>query len=380
MSEQESGAFDSSFEQALAAAFGDIPEVQEPEQTQEEVTPEVEDLTEDPEVEKETTPEEDAVTLPIDEDETPHEEEEEKVDTSGMTKSAGLRFKELRTELKAEKQARIALEQKATAAEARLKELEGTGNISEELKQKIAAYESELQLSRLESTEAYRTAVTEPLKEVATIADAIALKYEINSDEILDALALTDQTEQDEAFETLLAGVNERDKLKIYALAEKLPAIFDQRQKLHENKEQALAELEARKAESEQEAAAQRAAARKDATDLVARRVEAKLPFLKTIAGVDLDAIKSQIIETDLESLDVANKTYNAFSGRALPKLAAAYKAALDEIEQLTNDLDGYKKSTPGVNARGNQQSATPSAEPGVAFAEAVERAFAGIR
>jgi len=375
MPEQESGAFDSSFEQALAAAFADVPETQEPETTPEETTPEIETP-----VIEETFEENESVVLPIDDEEEAQPEEEEQVDTSGMTKSAGIRFKELRTELKAEKQARVALEQKATAAEARLKELEGTGNISEELKQKIASYESELQLSRLEATEAYRNAVTEPLKEAASIADAIAIKYEINSDEILDALALTDQTEQDEAFETLLAGVNERDKLKIYALAEKLPAIFDQRQKLHENKEQALAELEARKVEGEQEAAAQRAIARKEATDLVTRRVEAKLPFLKTVAGMDLNAIKAHIVETDLESLDVANKTYNALSGRALPKLAAAYKSALDEIEQLTNDLDSYKKSTPGVGARGTQQSASTSAEPGVAFAEAVERAFAGIR
>lgn len=375
----DSGAFGGSFEEALAAAFANsdtplepsTPVVEEP-VVEEEVPEEVAPVAE-------TTAEEDAVVLPIDEEATPAAEEDEPVDTSGMTKSAGIRFKELRTELKAEKQARIALEQKAAQAEARLKELEGTGNISEELQQKIAAYESELQLSRLEATEAYRTVVTEPLKEVAMTADAIAAKYEINADEILDALALTDQTEQDEAFEVLLAGVNERDKLKIYALAEKLPAIFEQRQLLHENKEQALAELEARKAESEQQAAAQRAIERKEATELVFKRVEAKLPFLKT-SGVDLEAIKSQIVDTDLESLDMANKSYNAFSGRALPKLAAAYKAALDEIEQLTDDLDGYRKSTPGVGARGNQPSATPSAEPGVAFADAVERAFAGIR
>jgi hypothetical protein len=378
----ESGAFGSSFEEALAAAFGSESQSFEPSEAEVE-TPEVVEVgvpETEPVSEVEETPEEAAVVLPLDEETETPVEEDEPADTSGMSKSAGLRFKELRTELKAEKQARIAIEQKAAQAEARLKELEGSGNISEELKAKIASYESELQLSRLEATEAYRTVVTEPLKEVALTADAIAAKYEINADEILDALALTDQTEQDEAFEILLAGVNERDKLKIYALAEKLPAIFEQRQLLHDNKEQALAELEARKAESEQEAAATRATARKEATDLVFRRVEAKLPFLKTIGGVDLAAIKAAVVETDLESLDVANKSYNAFSGRALPKVAAAYKAALDEIEQLTNDLDAYRNANPGVGARGNQPSATPSADPGVNFADAVERAFAGIR
>ena len=381
MPEPEPTAFGGSFEDALAAAFADTPTPLEP--TQPAVAEVVEETPEPEEVVAEvveTTAEEDAVVLPLDDEADTPAEEEEPVDTSGMTKTAGLRFKELRVELKAEKQARIAAEQKALQTEARLKELDGTGAVSEELKQKIANYESELQLSRLEATEAYRAAVTEPLKEVATTADAIAVKYELNADEILDALALTDQAEQDDAFETLLAGVNERDKLKIYALAEKLPAIFEQRQRLHENKEQALEELEVRKAEADQQIAAQRATERKEATDLVFRRVEAKLPFLKTIGGVDLEAIKAQIVETDLESLDTANKSYNAFSGRALPKLAAAYKAALDEIEKLTDDLDGYKKSSPGIGARGTQQSATPSTDPGVNFADAVERAFAGIR
>lgn len=381
MPEPEPTAFGGSFEDALAAAFADTPTPLEPIQLAvEEVveeTPEPEEVVAEV---VETTAEEDAVVLPLDDEAQTPAEEEEPVDTSGMTKSAGLRFKELRGELKAEKQARIAAEQKALQTEARLKELDGTGAVSEELKQKIASYESELQLSRLEATDAYRTAVTEPLKEVAATADAIAAKYELNADEILDALALTDQAEQDDAFETLLAGVNERDKLKIYALAEKLPAIFEQRQKLHENKEQALEELEARKAETEQQAAALRAEDRKKATEFVFRRAEAKIPFLKSVEGVDYEAIKGHLIETDLDTLDLPNKAYNAFSGRALPKLAAAYKAALDEIEKLTDDLDGYKKSSPGVGARGTQQSATPSADPGVNFADAVERAFAGIR
>lgn len=390
----QENAFGGDFEAALAAAFateGKEMEKSEPAAVEPEVVLAQEDepeaTTTDPIAENteetvETDDDDSGIELPIDEDPQKEEpaEEEETVDTTGMTKAAGARFKELRVELKAEKKARIALEQKAAQAEARLKELEGTNSVSEELKQKLEAYESELMLSRLESTEAYRTTVTEPLKEVAETADAIALKYEINADEILDALALTDQTAQDEAFEVLLAGVAERDKLKIYALAEKLPSIFEQRQMLHEKREQALAEIDARNAERAKQEAAQRAEERKKATEFVLKRVEAKLPFIKTIGGVDLKAIKEQIDDTDLESLDMANKSYNAFSGRALPKLAAAYKAALDEIEQLTNDLDTYRRSTPGVGARGASPAPSGTADPGVAFTDAVERAFASIR
>lgn len=371
----EPSAFGADFESALAAAFGEEGVKIEPKEPKPDIV--------DPPVKDEPTPdtiddvivdEPDDLKLPIDDDIAPEEKDEEP-DTTGMTKAAGERFKELRSEIKTFK-TQLATEAQARAqAEARVKELEALNGQSEEITKKLADYELELSISRLEATEPYKAAVTAPLAEIASIADAVATKYDIDAGKLLDAIAITDQAEQDEAFEDLLSGVGERDKLKIYAQAERLPQIMAERARLHDNRESAIAELDARKSAAEQAAAADNAKARKAAVELVQSRVVAKLPFLKT-DSFDVASAVAKVVDADFDAADVTTKAYNAVSGHLVPQLAKAYLSVMKELETVTDELGKYKKASP--SPKGTAGSGPPPTEGGN-FVESLERAFASM-
>lgn len=372
-------AFGTSFEAALEAAFAEAgtkvepanpkPDIVDPEPPKKEekkaAVPEtIEDVEEK---------EEHDIKLPIDEDEP--EEPEEEPDTTGMTKTAGERFKALRAEQKALKTELATKAQAEAAALARVKELEAVSGNAEQLKKELEELKLKQVVYNLEDTPEYIAAVKEPMSKLAATAKEIATKHSIDVNKLLDAIAIEDTAEQDEAFDDLLTGVSDRDKIKVFALAEQLPKIMEESSKLKANSEQVVAELKARKEQSEQEATLEAAKARKAAVELVAVRVAAALPFLKEGDNFNLDVVKSAVAEADFDSADVTTKAYNAYAGKLIPQLAKAYSLRGKEIEQLTDELAKYKKASPSV--KGSSSSATP-VDPNVSFAQAVEAALNG--
>jgi len=140
-------AFGTSFEAALAEAFEAAGTSIEPSSPKPDVVvePKMEAVVE-PEVKPEKVipatieevedKEEHDIQLPIDE-EVPEVEEEP--DTTGMTKTAGERFKALRAEQKALKLELATKAQAEAAALARVKELEAVTGNAEQLKQELEA-------------------------------------------------------------------------------------------------------------------------------------------------------------------------------------------------------------------------------------------------
>jgi hypothetical protein len=379
----DSAAFGTSFESALAAAFGEKmePASPQPDIPKEPVTEPTEPVKPEPKepvksIDDAVVEDEPEVKLPIDEEPPVKDEpKDEEPDLTGMSAKAGERFKQLRTEAK-ELKSKLAAEAQAKAQlESRLKELEGKTGMTEEVEKKLAEYELELAVSRLEATDAFKAEVTKPLADIATTAEAIADKYSIDMSKLLDAIALSDTEKQDEAFEELLVDVSERDRSKIYALAEKLPTIMERRSELYSKREEALAELEAKKTAAEQATALERAKERKAAVELVVKRVSDKLPFLKS-ESFSLDPVKAAVAESDFDAADTTVKAYNAVAGQLVPQLARAYDTALKEIETLTDELEKYRKTTPAF--KGTAGPAPTGAEP-TDFVSAIEKAFAGL-
>jgi hypothetical protein len=375
-------AFGTSFESALEAAFAEAgttiePSSPKPDVVVEKVPPAVEPAPVKPAavpatIEEVEDKEEHDILLPIDE-EVPEVEEEP--DTTGMTKTASERFKALRTEQKALKTELATKVQAEAAALARVKELEAITGNAEQLKQELEALKLKQAVYAIEDTPEYQAAVTKPMADLAATAKAIAAKHSIDINKLLDAIAIEDQSEQDDAFDDLLTGVGDRDKIKVFALAEQLPAIMAERAKLQANSEQVTAELAARRQVEEQAAIVEAAKTRKAAVDLVAVRVAAALPFLKESDKFSLDTVKSKTADMDFDSADVTTKAYNAYAGHLIPQLAKAYSLSVKEIESLTDELAKYKKATPAV--KGNAAAPASAADSNLSFAQAVEAAFA---
>jgi len=356
-----------SFLETLDLHFDESPKQEPVIEQQETVAPEPDDSAE-PIDSIETNEERATADLPIDEaDETTAE------DSADMTDKAGRRFKELRGELKT---TRTELESERSARqqlETRLKELEAADSSVEELRTKVESYEQQLSVVKLEATEAYQKEVQQPLQYIVSNIDAIAEKYGINPDALIDAVALNDQEAQDAAFEDLLVGVNERDKLKVYALADELTPVIAQRQKLHDNVNQALAELEEQQQRQEERASLERMEKRKEINDIVAKKMTQKIPFLKSDESIRFDEVASKTSQTDFESLDDANKVYSYMSGLLVPKLVKQIAQLRSELEQSFDELSDFKKATPSASAGGSMSS--PSRQP-ASFLDAINQAL----
>tara|TARA_R100001015_G_C4634336_1_gene200655 strand:+ start:1406 stop:2587 length:1182 start_codon:yes stop_codon:yes gene_type:complete len=366
------------FSTALDAAFAQLdnpdpePEPEaEPEQEAEE-TPEVEESSEE-----EATEEVEETTDAKEEDKSfdPTDDLDSEVGDDWTPKAAS-RFKKLKAELKASTEELESLRQKMAENESKVKELSGEVESTdiESLQKKLAEYEQEKMFTDLEATEAYKVAVTEPLDNLIDTTRQIAEKYGVDADDLVDALAIQEPTEQDEKISDLLIEATDRDKARIYRVIEDVVPILEKRAAMMENSSEALNEAKAAKEREVEVQAAERAKERQNAARNVVSRVQKKLPFLSGIDGLDMGAIEKKAAEVDPSVIHPVDYTYNSVSAQLLPAIIKEYVGMRKENEVLTDRLAEYEGAEP--NMSGSTPNTTP-AEDKRSFEERIEAAFA---
>ena len=361
---------DVSFESSLEAALANLDAAPNEEAAPEE-TPEISQ-----EVAEEPVAEEPAES---DEPEEPIESLSEDIGDDWTPKAAS-RFKQLKTELKSSKSELDMLRQQQQEYESKIKELTGlTENRDiDALQEKLTEYENQQMLDSLETTDAYRQAVTEPLAALMEQADQIADKYEIDPDTLVDVMALDDKDQQDEQLAELLPNASDRDKARLYRIMEDIDPIVDRRQAMFENADQALAEAKVLSEQREAQAAAERAQLRANVTRNVVERVQQKLPFLAGIEGLDMAAVQKQAADADPSVIHPVDHAYNAVSAQLLPNIVKEYVAMRKENESLMDRLADYEGAEPTVSGAAVPQAAGSGARPDMSFEESIAAALGG--
>jgi hypothetical protein len=257
-----------------------------------------------------------------------------------MRKEAGT----LKSELDAERQTRTQLE-------TRVKEIEATAARALELEEKIKGYEAKITVTNLTESEAYREQIAKPLVGILDRSDAIADRYGIDKDQLAETLEISDDNARRKAFKELTSGldIDPDDALEMRALAKEVQPLKARREELLANADTALAELDANKTRAEQERTLQAVEERKATVDKVAKHITTKLPFLKTLEGVDFDGLVAGVKESDFDTIAPQNKAYSQIAGEIFPSLIRSYDAAIRQVEQLSDDLAKYRKQTPRV-------------------------------
>lgn len=294
---------------------------------------------------------------------------------------AARRFKQLKAELKGSKARLSELESSLTAREARLKELEAIADNPEydQLKSRVEEYEQQLLVTKLESSKIYQDLVAQPLAELVTEADAIAEKYEVDANELLDAIALEDEAAQEEALSDLLAAATDRDRFRIYKVIEQIKPILHQRSVLQENAQAALQEAEALQETQTKQQLAERAAARQQAAEVVADKIRTKLTFLEGVDGVDFAALSKKVAETDPTALSPVDAAFQTYAAQLFPKLAREYVSLQKELSALTDKLAKFDRASPRAGGGGsNPPMGGSSSDSTKSFADAVNAAFGG--
>jgi hypothetical protein len=343
----------SSFEASLEAAFASLDQAP--------AEPEPEPAAE-PEPEPEPVAEESVEQDTGDQESDPIEDLTEDIGDDWTPKAAH-RFKELKTELKTNRSELEQLRQQSKEYESKIQELTGLveNKDVEQLQSKLAEYEQQQALSNLEQTQAYQTAVSEPLAYLVEQADQIADKYEVDPDALVDIISLDDPQEQEEQLAELLPNASDRDKARIFRIMEEVDPIIQRREQLYQNADAALAE--AKQLEEQQLAAnaAEQAQLRQNVTRNVVERVQQKLPFLKGIEGLDMQAIQQKAAETDPSVLHPVDHAYNAVSAQVFPTVVRQYLEMRKEVETLTDRLAEYEDAEPAMSGQTKASSVTGS-------------------
>ena len=294
------------------------------------------------------------------------------------TPQAAKRFKELKSELKTYRSRAEELEQTVSQKESRLQELQALADNPEyqQLQDRIAEYESQMLVSKLESSHAYKTLVEQPLANLVQEADGIAEKYSLDSNTLIEAIAEGDEAAQEEQLSELLANASDRDKFRVYKIIEEVRPILQQRRVLQEHAEAALREAEQLDSQRQQQSLVERVQQRQEAANAVADKLKNKLTFLSGMEGVDLTVLAKEAAELEPSTLDPVTGTYQAMAAKLLPKMAAQYMSLQKEIETLTERLAEYDRATPKAGGGSLATAGTPTAADGKSFLDAVTAAF----
>ena len=380
-------SFTEALEQALAqvgeaAESIEEPEEQEEQEVQSEETEEVEQAEETEEPQKTEEPEaEEAEEAVEDTEKTPLDELSEDVGDE-WTPKAAKRFKQLKDELKSSTSEIETLRQKTEEYESKIKELTAVNEAEDPaaLKEKLEQFEQEQKFNNLEETDAYKQAVTEPLKELLNQTEQIAEKYGIDTEALIDAVAMEDEKEQDKALEDLLSLASDRDKSRIFRVIEATEPIMQARQDMYDNVEQAIAEAQEADKKAEAQSIAERVKERQEAVADVAARVSEKLPFLSGIEGFDMDPVKEKAAESDPTTLHPVDHAYNSIASQILPTVVKEYASLRKELDTVTDRLAEYEQAEPSSTSTGEpltSKGAADDKDRKMSFEEAVNAAFA---
>jgi hypothetical protein len=294
------------------------------------------------------------------------------------TPQAAKRFKELKSELKTYRSRAEELEQAVSQKESRLQELQALADNPEyqQLQDRIAEYESQMLVSKLESSHAYKTLVEQPLANLVQEADGIAEKYSLDSNTLIEAIAEGDEAAQEEQLSELLVNASDRDKFRVYKIIEEVRPILEQRRVLQEHAEAALREAEQLDSQRQQQSLVERVQQRQEAANAVADKLKNKLTFLSGMDGVDLTVLAKEAAELEPSTLDPVTGTYQAIAAKLLPKMAAQYMSLQKEIDALTDRLAEYDRATPRAGGGSLATGGAPTAADGKSFLDAVTAAF----
>jgi DNA repair exonuclease SbcCD ATPase subunit len=253
--------------------------------------------------------------------------------------SAKVRWKELK---QAEKELKLAqkelaeLKRRGEEFETASQEVQALKEQISEIEQEREALDGELYISRVQASKEYKKFVTEPLNQLFDDVDFYAGRNSVDGGDIMDALE-ADVNGNPKALEQLLADWSDRDKTKVYQLADNLLAIQKRKGEIESNSKAAYeASAEREKAEQEQQMK-QYFAQRETAVNTVIPRLSEKVfNLLPEDQRPDIAKLQEEIMGYDKWPEDL--KVYGIAGAAILPDLVDRITSLQSELETVRNE------------------------------------------
>ena len=276
-----------------------------------------------------------------------------------------VRWKELK---QAEKDLKLAqkelseLKKRGEEFESTSKEVDALKAQIEEIKAEREAIDGELYMTRVQASREYKEYVTEPLNKLFDDVDFYAKRNEVDGSDIVDALE-ADVNGNGKKLEELVADWPDRDRQKVYQLADNLLAINNRKQEIEENSKAAYEASMQREAKEREEQQKQYFAQRETAvTSVIPKLGEKVFSMLPEDKRPDISKLQEEIMGYDSWPEDL--KVYGIAGAAILPDLVDHLTSVQKELETIKKEniklRGGAAPAAGGTSPRSPQEAAKP--------------------
>jgi len=231
--------------------------------------------------------------------------------------------------------------------------------------EQVQKYEQELAISRVEATKEYKELVSSPTEAIMSAAESLAKHYKIDEQKLADALIEGNTARQNSLLEDLMDGMSERDRSRLYRLADDMGMVVAKDAELRERASTAWEEAQSRMQAETEAGERARLLSLKTATEKVfdlfgSKKLDAY--------GVDLKSVKEAALSSDIDRASPEVRAYAAAAGNMLPDVLKAIASKEARIKELEGTVAKYTRATPGASAGTASGSADSATNPVAKF------------
>lgn len=281
-------------------------------------------------------------------DETAFDAETE-VESKGMEKKAGEKFKALRAELKEFKSKPV----ETVLPEATKQELETLRLAAAErdgLKQRLEEVSSISAKVKMEQSDEYQNAVVKPAGNLFERADTLAELHNIDPAVMRSIIKEQDPAAQDQLITEKLSGLSVHNQAKVSLMAEEFRGFLEKRSELLEDAESKLQLSQAKQIEETNRVLAEQ----KQATQTIQKEMWGKYKDVLQLDEAEFKGLVAKGLSLDFTTARARDLAFASFAGTALPvvvkqlaaarkELAARFKADGKEVKQRPSQSESIK-------------------------------------
>jgi len=230
----------------------------------------------------------------------------------------------------------------------------------EEFKAEREELESELRLSRVESTREYKVNIGDPTRAAQQTILDIAKSYELRGSGILDTLGEVDGAKRRAMLKELTSEMDPVDALTVRTKIDELLVLNGKREEMVKDSQRILDEISKQEEEQQKAQRAKFDLEAKNAFGEVWSLFEKELPLVQKVDGNEqwnkmVDGLRAEAERLDSEPLDHKRRAALTYQAVTLPLVVQVFNDYVQktnkEMSSLRASLGDYRKATPSAGS-----------------------------
>jgi hypothetical protein len=285
-------------------------------------------------------------------EESEYKDNDSTVESQPQEDKAKIRWKELKqaeVELKSAQKELADLKKRGEEFEQQAREVAELKANLQEIQNERDSIDGELYLTRVQATKEWKQYITQPLNGIISDVEYFAKRNQTDTGALINAIQ-ADVNGNPQELESVIADWSERDKTKVWALADNLLQIENRKADIESNSKaayEASLENQNKEMQSQQEQYyAQRESAISDVLPKVAEKVFNLLPEDKR---PNSETLKKELM--DYDSWPENLKVYGILGATVLPDLIEQINTLKSQLNETKENNVKIRSSSPSVNS-----------------------------